>query len=37
MEHREDKDLARIKEFLRHTGEFIAYFELAETKIIAMA
>lgn len=28
-------DLVRIKELLRHTGEFIAYFELAETKMIA--
>lgn len=29
-----DQDLIKIKELLRHTGEFIAYFELAETKMI---
>lgn len=29
-----DEDLVKIKELLRHTGEFIAYFELAETKMI---
>lgn len=27
-------DITRLKELLRHTGEFIAYFELAETKMI---
>jgi hypothetical protein len=35
MEHSQEKDLARVKELLRHTGEFIAYFELAETKMIS--
>lgn len=34
MEHIQEQDLARIKELLRHTGEFIAYFELAESKMI---
>lgn len=34
MEHSQEHDLVRIKELLRHTGEFIAYFELAETKMI---
>ena len=34
MEHSQENDLVRIKELLRHTGEFIAYFELAETKMI---
>lgn len=27
-------DLTRVKELLRHTSEFIAYFELAETKMM---
>lgn len=31
MEH--DQDIIKLKELLRHTGEFIAYFELAETKM----
>jgi hypothetical protein len=35
VEHFQDDDIARVKELLRHTGEFIAYFELAETKMIA--
>jgi hypothetical protein len=34
MEQHPDNDLARVKELLRHTGEFIAYFELAETKMM---
>jgi hypothetical protein len=34
MEHSQEDDLVRVKELLRHTGEFIAYFELAETKMI---
>lgn len=34
MEHVQDQDLAKLKELLRHTGEFIAYFELAETKMM---
>lgn len=34
MEHYQDDDLVRVKELLRHTGEFIAYFELAETKMM---
>ncbi|KGP62339.1 hypothetical protein EP47_13200 [Legionella norrlandica] len=34
MERYQEEDLVRIKELLRHTGEFIAYFELAETKMM---
>lgn len=34
MDHYQDNDLARIKELLRHTGEFIAYFEIAESKMM---
>lgn len=34
MEHYQEDDLVRVKELLRHTGEFIAYFELAETKMM---
>lgn len=34
MEHLQENDLNKIKELLRHTGEFIAYFELAESKMI---
>lgn len=34
MEHPQQDDLVRVKELLRRTGEFIAYFELAETKMI---
>ncbi|BCA97124.1 hypothetical protein TUM19329_34850 [Legionella antarctica] len=34
MEHSHEDDLIRLKELLRHTGEFVAYFELAETKMI---
>ncbi|CEK12105.1 hypothetical protein [Legionella hackeliae] len=34
MEHLQDQDIAKLKELLRHTGEFIAYFELAETKML---
>ncbi|MDP1603481.1 MAG: hypothetical protein Q8M03_09480 [Legionella sp.] len=35
MENLHDKDINKLKELLRHTGEFIAYFELAESKMIA--
>ncbi|KTD52224.1 hypothetical protein Lqui_1068 [Legionella quinlivanii] len=35
MELMRDQEIAKLKELLRHTGEFIAYFELAETKMIA--
>ncbi|WP_298625167.1 hypothetical protein [uncultured Legionella sp.] len=34
MERYQDDDIVRVKELLRHTGEFIAYFELAETKMM---
>lgn len=34
MESIHDQDLIKIKELLRHTGEFIAYFELAESKML---
>ncbi len=34
MEQIHEKDLIKIKELLRHTGEFIAYFELVESKMI---
>lgn len=34
MEHYQEDDLVRVKELLRRTGEFIAYFELAETKMM---
>lgn len=34
MEQSQEEDLVRVRELLRHTGEFIAYFELAETKMI---
>lgn len=34
MERQDDKDLIKIQELLRRTGEFIAYFELAETKML---
>lgn len=34
MDQCQDNDLVRIKELLRHTGEFIAYFELAEAKML---
>lgn len=30
----QEHEIQRIKELLRHTGEFIAYFELVETKMI---
>ncbi len=29
-----DRDIQQLKDLLRHTGEFIAYFELAETKLV---
>ena len=34
MEQDDAKDLARVKDLLKHTSEFIAYFELAETKML---
>lgn len=34
MDNLPDPDLAKIKSLLRHTGEFIAYFEIAEAKMI---
>lgn len=34
MDHLEDQDVIRLKELLRRTGEFIAYFEFAETKMV---
>lgn len=34
MEDVQDEDLVRIKDLLRHTGEFIAYFELIEMKML---
>ncbi|WP_133130652.1 hypothetical protein [Legionella yabuuchiae] len=34
MEQLDEQDIARLKELLRRTGEFIAYFELAETKML---
>ncbi len=34
MEHKDLQDLAQIKELLRHTSEFIAYFEVAESKML---
>jgi len=35
LEPLNEQDLLKLKELLRHAGEFIAYFELAETKMIA--
>ncbi|MFC3909838.1 hypothetical protein ACFORL_12225 [Legionella dresdenensis] len=35
MEQVQDKDLVKLKKLLQNTGEFIAYFELAETKMAA--
>ncbi|STX27623.1 Uncharacterised protein [Legionella beliardensis] len=35
MEQLHDSDLIKLKELLRHAGEFIAYFEVAESKMIA--
>lgn len=34
MEHYQEDDLVRVKELMGRTGEFIAYFELAETKMM---
>lgn len=34
MEQVQDQDLIKIKELLRHTSEFIAYFELVEKKMM---
>lgn len=33
MEHYQEDDWKRLNELLQHTSEFIAYFELAETKM----
>lgn len=33
MERINEHELARLKELMRQTGEFIAYFELADTKM----
>lgn len=35
MEHLQQDEVTRLKELLQHTSEFIAYFELAETKMHA--
>ncbi|WP_131782085.1 hypothetical protein [Legionella gresilensis] len=35
MEALHDSDISKLKELLRHLGEFIAYFEIAESKMIA--
>ncbi|WP_419419868.1 hypothetical protein ACNVED_00755 [Legionella sp. D16C41] len=35
MEQLHDSDIAKLKELLRHLGEFIAYFEVADSKMIA--
>lgn len=35
MEAISEQDLLKMRELLRHAGEFIAYFELAESKMIA--
>lgn len=35
MEPLTEQDLLKLKELLRHAGEFIAYFELAESKMIS--
>ena len=34
MEQVDQHDLVQIKNLLRHTGEFVAYFELAESKMM---
>lgn len=34
MDHLDAQEVARLKELLRRTGEFIAYFELADTKMV---
>lgn len=34
MEQKDQQDLATIKELLRHSSEFIAYFEIAESKML---
>lgn len=34
MEHLNAQEVARLKELLRRTGEFIAYFELADSKMM---
>ncbi|MCP0914765.1 MULTISPECIES: hypothetical protein [Legionella] len=34
MEHIGEQDLIKLRELLRRTGEFIAYFELAEAKML---
>ncbi|MGQ3890724.1 hypothetical protein [Legionella sp. CNM-4043-24] len=35
MEHFHDDEISRLRALLRHAGEFIAYFELAEAKMLA--
>lgn len=35
MKQLSDQELQQLKDLLRHAGEFIAYFELAETKLVA--
>jgi len=35
MEPSQDDDLARVRDLLQHIGEFVAYFELAESKMVA--
>ncbi|STX50090.1 Uncharacterised protein [Legionella busanensis] len=35
METLHDSDITKLKELLRHLGEFIAYFEIAESKMMA--
>lgn len=34
MEHLDEQDVVRLRELLRQTGEFIAYFEFAEMKMM---
>lgn len=34
MGHFHDEEMSRLRELLRHAGEFIAYFELAESKMM---
>ena len=33
MDTQLEKDISKIKDFVKHSAEFIAYFELADTKI----
>ena len=34
MKHINEQDVTRLKELLHRTGEFIAYFEVSEAKMI---